>query len=165
MRKIHIITEYVPLFAGMLMLLSSCEHKDLCFDHDPHAPKSEVRIEAEYEKEWQYTYEGSTDWKNFPTWQESFGMEYDALRPGIPDGLRMQVYNADDSDEIVNIAPRGRSCICGRGNTPCCSTTTTRNTSCSTRCSRSLRQRPPHEPVPVPLISVILIWTRKTRTR
>ena len=107
MRKIHIITEYVPLFAGMLMLLSSCEHKDLCFDHDPHAPKSEVRIEAEYEKEWQYTYEGSTDWKNFPTWQESFGMEYDALRPGIPDGLRMQVYNADDSDEIVNIAPEG----------------------------------------------------------
>ena len=107
MRKIHIITEYVPLFAGMLMLLSSCEHKDLCFDHDPHAPKSEVRIEAEYEKEWQYTYEGSTDWKNYPTWQESFGMEYDALRPGIPDGLRMQVYNADGSDEIVNIAPEG----------------------------------------------------------
>lgn len=66
MRKIHIITEYVPLFAGMLMLLSSCEHKDLCFDHDPHAPKSEVRIEAEYEKEWQYTYEGSTDWKTSP---------------------------------------------------------------------------------------------------
>ena len=46
MRKIHIITEYVPLFAGMLMLLSSCEHKDLCFDHDPHAPKSGVRLEA-----------------------------------------------------------------------------------------------------------------------
>ena len=54
--------EYVPLLAGMLMLLSSCEHKDLCFDHDPHAPKSEVRIEAEYEKEWQYTYENGTDW-------------------------------------------------------------------------------------------------------
>ena len=107
MKRIYTVMEYVPLLAGMLMLLSSCEHKDLCFDHDPHAPKSEVRIEAEYEKEWQYTYENGTDWKNFPTWQESFGIEYDALRPGIPDGLRVQVYNADGSDEIINIAPEG----------------------------------------------------------
>lgn len=50
MKRIYTVMEYVPLLAGMLMLLSSCEHKDLCFDHDPHAPKSEVRIEAEYEK-------------------------------------------------------------------------------------------------------------------
>lgn len=107
MKRIYTVMEYVPLLAGMLMLLSSCEHKDLCFDHDVHAPKSEVRIEAEYEKEWQYTYENGTDWKNYPTWQESFGMEYDALRPGIPDGLRVQVYNADGSDEIINIAPEG----------------------------------------------------------
>lgn len=63
MKRIYTVMEYVPLLAGMLMLLSSCEHKDLCFDHDPHAPKSEVRIEAEYEKEWQYTYENGTDWK------------------------------------------------------------------------------------------------------
>ena len=56
MKKIHTIRRYVPLCAGMLMLFSSCEHKDLCFDHDPHATKSEVRIEAEYEKEWQYTH-------------------------------------------------------------------------------------------------------------
>lgn len=107
MKRIYTVMEYVPLLAGMLMLLSSCEHKDLCFDHDVHAPKSEVRIEAEYEKEWQYTYENGTDWKNYPTWQESFGMEYDALRPGIPDGLRVQVYNADGSDEIINISSRG----------------------------------------------------------
>ena len=62
MKRIYTVMEYVPLLAGMLMLLSSCEHKDLCFDHDPHAPKSEVRIEAEYEKEWQYTYEDGSVW-------------------------------------------------------------------------------------------------------
>lgn len=107
MKKIYTVIKYVPLFAGMLMPLSSCEHKELCLDHDPHAPKSDVRIEAGYEKEWQYTYEGSTDWKNYPTWQESFGMEYDMLRPGMPDGLRVQVYNADGSGEIINIAPEG----------------------------------------------------------
>ena len=61
MKKVYTVMEYVPLLAGMLMLLSSCGHKDLCFDHDVHAPKSEVRIEARYEKEWQYTHEGSTD--------------------------------------------------------------------------------------------------------
>lgn len=107
MKRTHTVVGYVPLFAGMLMMFSSCEHKDLCFDHDAHAPKSDVRIEAVYEKEWQYTYEDGTDWKSYSTWQESFGMEYDALRPGTPDGLRVQVYNADGSDEILNIAPEG----------------------------------------------------------
>lgn len=107
MKRTYTVMEYVPLLALMLMLLSSCEHKELCFDHDLHAPKSEVRVEAEYEKEWQYTYENGTDWKNYPTWQESFGMEYDALRPRIPNGLRVQVYNADGSDKILNIAPEG----------------------------------------------------------
>ena len=107
MKRIYTVMEYVPLLAVMLMLLLSCEHKELCFDHDMHAPKSYVRVETEYEKEWQYTYENGTDWKNYPTWQESFGMEYDALRPKIPSGLRVQVYNADGSDEILNIAPEG----------------------------------------------------------
>ena len=35
---------YVSLLAGMLTVFSSCEHKDLCFDHDAHAPKSDVHI-------------------------------------------------------------------------------------------------------------------------
>ncbi len=107
MKRIHTVIRYVHVFAGILVLFSSCEHKDLCFNHDAHAPKSNVRIEAQYEKEWQYTYEGGTDWESYPTWAESFGMEYDALRPGTPDGLRVQVYNADGSDEIINIAPEG----------------------------------------------------------
>lgn len=107
MKRRYTALRYVPLFAGTLMLLASCEHKDLCFDHDPHAPTSDVRIEARYEQEWQYTYEGGTDWKGYPSWQESFGMEYDALRPGIPDGLRVQVYNTDGTDNIFNIDPEG----------------------------------------------------------
>lgn len=107
MKRRYTAIRYVPLLVGTLMLLASCEHKDLCFDHDPHAPTSDVRIEARYEQEWQYTYEGGTDWKSYPSWQESFGMEYDALRPGIPDGLRVQVYNADGTDNIFNIDPEG----------------------------------------------------------
>lgn len=107
MKRIDIVMKCFPLCGGMLMLFSSCEHKDLCFDHDAHALKSEVRIETQYKKEWQYTYGNATDWKDFPLWQESFGMAYDDLRPGMPDGLRVQVYNADGSDDIINTVPEG----------------------------------------------------------
>ena len=100
------MTRYIPLLAGVCMALTSCEHKELCFDHDPHALKTEIRIDAVYEREWEYTYEG-TDWKNFPTWPESFGKEYDELRHGIPDGLRVQVYNADGTNNIINLPPEG----------------------------------------------------------
>lgn len=45
--------------------------------------------------------------ENHPTWEESFGMEYDALRPGTPEGLRVQIYNEDGSNSVVNVAPEG----------------------------------------------------------
>ncbi|WP_352423149.1 DUF5119 domain-containing protein [Proteiniphilum sp.] len=100
------IIRYIPLL-GLLAGFSSCEHKELCYNHDEHSPKSQVLVKAAYEKEWQYNYEGGTDWKTFPTWQETFGMAYDALRPVTPEGLRVQVYNADGSNNIVNLAPEG----------------------------------------------------------
>lgn len=109
-RKAHYnLIMYIPLLAavGMLTTFSSCEHKDLCYDHDAHAPKSQVMIKADYEKEWQYTYDDGVDWKNYSAWQESFGMGYDLLCPGIPEGLRVQVYGADGFDHILNIAPEG----------------------------------------------------------
>jgi hypothetical protein len=107
MKRIQIVIRYVPLLVGIILLLVSCTHKDLCFDHNQHALKSEVHIKAEYEKEWHYTYEGGTDWKNHPTWQESFGIEYDALRPGMPDGLRVHVYNENCSNECINMDHNG----------------------------------------------------------
>lgn len=107
MKKMRYIIRYIPLLAGILTILSSCEHKELCFDHPEHAPKSQVLVEAEYEQEWQYTYKGGTDWATHPTWEETFGMKYDDLCPAIPDGLRVQVYNEDGSNNIVNIAPEG----------------------------------------------------------
>lgn len=103
----YIIIRYIPLLAGMMTALSSCEQKELCFNHPEHAPKSQVLVEAEYEQEWQYTYEGGTDWAVYPTWQETFGMKYDDLASGYPRRLRVQVYNEDGSNNIVNIAPEG----------------------------------------------------------
>lgn len=94
---------------AMTALFSSCENKELCFNHDEHAPTSDVRIEVVYENEWQYTCEGGYDWKSYPTWKESFGMEYDDLRPATPTGLRVQVYNADGTSNINNIEPEGET--------------------------------------------------------
>lgn len=105
MKRLTMLKTCLPLLAGMLML--SCEHKELCFDHDVHAPRTVVCIEAQYEQEWQYPWQGGTDWATFPTWQTSFGMTYDTLRPAIPEGLRVQVYNADRSEEIINLPPEG----------------------------------------------------------
>ena len=99
------IIKFVPLFAGVLAVFPSCEHKELCFDYDEHLLRSNVRIEAEYENEWQYTYANATNWKS--SWPQSFGVEYDALRPGHPEGLRVQIYNADGSDNVLNIDPEG----------------------------------------------------------
>ena len=81
---------FIPVFAGISLTLTSCLHKELCFDHEPHVVRTEVMIEAEYEKEWQYTYEG-IDWADYATWNQSFGMTYDSLRPDEPDGLRVQI--------------------------------------------------------------------------
>ncbi len=102
-------------FTVMSAPFSSCENKELCLDHDEHAPTSDVRVEAVYEKEWQYTHNGGIDWKSDLAWAETFGMEYDALRPVTPDGLRVQVYNADGSCDINNIAPEGETVYMRQG--------------------------------------------------
>ena len=43
------VTRIATAFALVAMTaLSSCEHKDLCFDHDSHSPKYKFRVEATY---------------------------------------------------------------------------------------------------------------------
>ena len=105
MKKIAIALANMWLMAALMLV--SCQHKELCFDHDPHAPKSQVRIEATYQQEWQYDYQELTHWAAYPTWQESFGMAYDDLRPALPTGLRVRLYNADASEEVLNLPPQG----------------------------------------------------------
>ena len=97
--------KYIPLLAGALTVLASCEHKELCFDHELHAPKSAVHIQAEYEHEWELMSEGGTDWESM--WKEEFGLEYDELRPSIPEGLRIQFYHEDGTGSTHNVVPEG----------------------------------------------------------
>lgn len=86
------------------LLLSSCEQKDLCFNHDEHALKYAAEVQATYELEWEYTYE-DTDWRN--AWPEAFGLSYESLLPHKPQGLRIVTYNDDGSYDIANRPPEG----------------------------------------------------------
>ena len=95
------------IVAAALAAVASCEHKDLCFDHDPHAPKSEASVEAAYEQEWQYDYDGQTDWAGYAEWQQSFGMDYDDLRPSVPGGLRVVTYTTGAVASTDNTGPYG----------------------------------------------------------
>lgn len=67
------VTRIATAFALVAMTaLSSCEHKDLCFDHDSHSPKYKFRVEATYQQEWEIRSDGSTDWKNFSAWVDTY---------------------------------------------------------------------------------------------
>lgn len=94
-------------FVLMFLLFASCEHKELCYDHWKHAPSSNVGIVANYEREWQYTGIGGTDWANCSDFYERFGIRYDELRPALPEGLRMHIYKEDGTDEMLNLATHG----------------------------------------------------------
>lgn len=100
-------TIYTFLLTGILTMSVSCQHKELCFDHDIHAPKTDVRIITDYENEWELPCEGGPDWKNYATWTQDFAMSYDDLRPADPTGLRVQIYNDDGSNNVLNVAPEG----------------------------------------------------------
>ena len=101
------IIRLIPSLVGAFVLLTACEHKDLCFDHEDHAPRTAVQIDATYEREWQYTLDGATDWSHYAQWDQTFGFPYDSLRPAVPDGLRVQVYNSDGTHNVMNLPPEG----------------------------------------------------------
>lgn len=98
-------------FSGVfgLMLLGivavSCEHKELCYDHPSHAPRYATNLTVEYDYSWEKPHEGNTDWKN--NWKPEFGVEYESLLPGTPEGLRVSSYNEYGVLYNNNIEPYG----------------------------------------------------------
>ena len=86
--------------------LSSCEHKDLCFDHDVHAPKFDFRVTATYQQEWELN-ENQKVWASEAEWPEKYGMAYDDLRPKVPAGLRMHVFSETGVNDMINMPAQG----------------------------------------------------------
>mgnify|MGYP000614640428 CR=1 FL=1 len=86
--------------------LTSCEHKDLCFDHDVHSPKYDFRVVATYQQEWELNLNEKV-WGSEAEWPEKYGMTYDGLRPAIPAGLRMHVFSESGVNDMINMPAEG----------------------------------------------------------
>ena len=70
------IKYFVVTLLGVLLLVS-CDMRELCYDHYDHDYKYQVRIKADYEQEWQYPLSSSKDWKDF--WPDTFNLAYTDL--------------------------------------------------------------------------------------
>ena len=95
----------LPLFISVFSNLSSCDHKELCYNHEEHRLKYLARVEADYELEWQKYIIGEKNWEK--EWPNDFGMKYDDLRPNIPSGLRALVYNENQTYDMINMPVYG----------------------------------------------------------
>lgn len=82
-----------------IVLMSSCTHKDLCYDHDEHAPDTDFVLELSFDCEWHYNIDTDADWEQ--NWSMLYGVEYEDLRPDEPEGVRVHVYNEDDQTETI----------------------------------------------------------------
>lgn len=97
------------IIASLIILLASCTHKDLCFDHDIHSPKVEYILDLSFDCEWEYNVESNIDWQK--EWSEKYGIDYDDIRPSEPEGVRVHVYNEDDQTETVRNLTKENSTI------------------------------------------------------
>ena len=91
------------ILASAAALLTSCTHKELCYNHREHAHRYHVEIFADYRQDWEENY-GHIDWK--ANWPEHY-IPYDELRPEKPDGLRVINYDDNGNSDIHNISSEG----------------------------------------------------------
>lgn len=97
---------YIIMCALAAVALTSCNEKELCFDHWDHASRYAVDFRAQWKLDWESRYLDGPDWQqNWPATE--FGIAYDALRPVTPEGLRAQVYTDGHDNELSNIAATG----------------------------------------------------------
>lgn len=101
-------TELIAAIASVLIpILTSCDHKELCFDHWDHAPRHQVNFQAEWDRTWEYIHEGenwSENWGNY-----DFSREYEDLLHELPEdlGLRALVYTDGRDNELSNHPSEG----------------------------------------------------------
>ena len=93
----------ILISAFLVLVLPSCQHKDLCFHHREHAHKYHMNIVADYRYDWEENY-GYIDWMS--QWPDHY-IPYDELRPGKPSGIRVINYGGEGQSNIHNIGPDG----------------------------------------------------------
>lgn len=105
------MSKFLPLWLGMLMGLCfvSCEHQELCYDHEPHAERVEYKLELSFDCEWEYNVETHVDWEQ--VWKPEYGVSYDELRPKEPEGVRIHIFNEDNETETVRNLTKSNSTV------------------------------------------------------
>ena len=80
---------------SVLLLLTSCEQKDLCFDHPSHTPRVELKVNLSFDRAWEYNTADYMDWLH--GWDvEKYIWPYETLRPAEPEGVRLHAYYYDE---------------------------------------------------------------------
>ena len=88
------------MLVWVAFLLGGCR-KDLCYDHNHHTERVEYMLSLAYDIEWEYNLESHIDWEQY--WNDDFGIPYDSIRPGHPEGVRVHIYDAEDRSEKENV--------------------------------------------------------------
>ena len=101
MRKlVHILTLF------LLLVTTSCVHKELCEIHSDHAHRFHIKVLASYRLDWEENLTGYCDWSDPSNWMSDY-MPYDELRPKEPTGLRVVTFDPNDNYNIHNIPAAG----------------------------------------------------------
>ena len=59
----------LSLYSALLLVLiitAACEHKELCYDHESHIPRTQYAIKLNFDCQWEYNLEDHIDWKQAP---------------------------------------------------------------------------------------------------
>ena len=105
------MSRLVSLIGLVLMLLLgvSCDHKELCYDHDQHSERVEYKLELDFECEWEYNIDSNVEWEQ--QWKPEYGISYDDIRPKEPEGVRVHIFNEDNKVETVRNLTKQNSII------------------------------------------------------
>lgn len=102
MKKIKLIAAAASI---LIPFISSCDHKELCFDHWEHSPRHQVNFQADWDCTWEYTHEGvnwQSEWHNY-----DFAQAYEDLLHEKGTGIRSQVYTDGHDNELQNLPAAG----------------------------------------------------------
>lgn len=93
----------LAFIATLCLVVSSCQHKDLCYNHNDHAHRYHVQVVADYRYDWEECL-GGPDWLS--AWPAHY-LPYDSLRPVKPSGLRVVDYSETGESNIHNLSADG----------------------------------------------------------
>lgn len=92
--------------AAAMATLSSCDHKELCFNHPEHALRFETDAKIAYNYQWEIPYRNLTHWQT--DWDNDLmGCTYESLLPVMPSGIRVAMYQDEGPRIVDNINPEG----------------------------------------------------------